>query len=339
MARSDKAKLTALTLLLLLGSGKASHAQTTRPEPEPAVKERTISNDDTTRVTFSPAEKAIYAEAIGFTYATPENFKLVWAPLLVIKPTMTINDKYTVGFTTTQMFQNYTSDKLTPTIHDMYAHGDVKLGPVDAFVNVGNFSALNYASEMSHNMPMSYFFQNAIYMQSGHYMPMAIMGGIRGKHFSLSAGHAKHEHRLQFNGPGEFVVAGEAIFKRCKFGTFWMLGPDKKIGDVQFAYNYGLSALLIEFIGIGDEHVGGHATYSCKVADNQAIVFVNAYGQKDGIAGWHIGGRHNASGIYANMGFTYHDPLLRGTEKYEEPTPTLELGICYPLKIKTEKTR
>ena len=340
MTGLNRKTFTALTLILLLGAGKASHAQNTRPPKKQIVKEKLAQNPDSACVSFSPVNESIYMEAIGFTYATPENFKLVWAPLLVVQPTVTVNNKYTIGFTTTQMFQNYTNDKLVPTIHDIYAHAKANVGPVNAFVILGNFSALNYAGQMSKHMPMSYFFQNAIYMQSGHYLPMAIMGGIRNDKFSLSAGYAKKEHRLQFNGPGDVIITGEAFFKKFKIGTLWMLGHNQKVGDVQFVYDAGMrSALLIEFIGIGTDNIGGHMTYSYKIANDQAQLLVNAYGQKNGIAGWHLGGRHINSGIYFDMGFTYHDPLLQGTEKYETPTPILELGIRKPLLLHQEKTK
>ena len=342
MVKVNKKALIA-SALLLLGAGKSTQAKQIQSEPKRVVKENvadTTKREDTgtvaldavapmqSNVKISNVRQSLYAEAMAFTYATPENFRLVWAPLFVIQPTMTIDDKLVVGFTTTQMFQNYASDKLTPTIHDIYTHAKMKIGTGEVFAKLGNFSALNYAGEFSANMPVSYFFQNAVYMQSGHYLPMAAIGGVRGKHFSLGAGYASHEHRLQFAPNGDIILVGELLLNKVKFGTLWMVGPTKSIGDLQMIYNSGAnSALLLEFIGVNTEKFGAHAAYTYKIIDDQALLLVNGYWQNGGIAGWHLGGRHIASGIYGSFGFTYNDPLLKGTAKYDDVSPVLELGI------------
>ena len=350
-------KALAISALLLLGTGKSTPAKNVQPETKRVAKENIVDTpkqeeSDTiwiqppknqqSNVKFTDVKQSIYAEAMAFTYATPENFRLVWAPLFVIQPTMTINDKLSVGFTTTQMFQNYTSDKLTPTIHDIYTHAELKIGRGEVFAKLGNFSALNYAGEFSANMPVSYFFQNAIYMQSGHYLPMAAIGGVRGKHFSLGAGYASHEHRLQFAPNGDIILVGELLLNKIKFGTLWMVGPTKSIGDLQMIYNSGAnSALLLEFIGINSKNFGAHASYTHKMIDDQALLMVNAYWQKDNIAGWHIGARHLDTGIYGALGFTHNDPLLKGTPTYQEVTPVLELGIKKDIfsLLKSPKTK
>lgn len=350
-------KALAISALLLLGAGKSTQAKQIQSEPKRVVKENvadTTKRDDNdtvaldavapmqSNVKLSNVRQSLYAEAMAFTYATPENFRLVWAPLFVIQPKMTINDKLSVGFTTTQMFQNYTSDKLTPTIHDIYTHIEMKIGSGEVFAKLGNFSALNYAGEFSANMPVSYFFQNAIYMQSGHYLPMAAIGGVRGKHFSLGAGYASHEHRLQFAPNGDIIFVGELLLNKVKFGTLWMVGPTKSVGDLQMIYNsVANSALLLEFIGINSENFGAHASYTHKMINDQALLMVNAYWQKDNIAGWHIGVRHLDTGIYGALGFTHNDPLLKGTPTYQEVTPALELGLKKDIfsLLKSHKTK
>ena len=332
-----------LALLLMLGVGKVGNAQNTDTDDfsqhkteNIKAKKITTSDVDTVQfdsvsnekngVKFSDVAQSMYMEVEAFSFATPYTTKLIWTPLFVIKPTVTFNNKLSVGFTTTQMVQNYTTENMTAIMHDMYAHAELKFKKFETFANVGYFSALNYAGESAKYMPISYFFENAIKMHSGHYMPSAAMLGVRNEHFSVGAGYAEFGPKLQFNGGGDFVIVGEAFFDKLKIGTFWMLNKGKYVGDLQLMYKSDSGNFaLFELLNIGSPEFGIHGIYAFGIAKD-AVIFVNGYKQfNDGIAGAQVGIRHMPSGVYLSCGVTCGNILLSNTNGFEV-SPVIELG-------------
>ena len=67
MTGLNRKTFTALTLILLLGAGKASHAQNTRPQKKQIVKEKLAQNPDSACVSFSPVNESIYMEAMSYS--------------------------------------------------------------------------------------------------------------------------------------------------------------------------------------------------------------------------------------------------------------------------------
>ena len=319
--KNKKNSLMILSFLLLFMLPKSGNTQN---------EQNSIKKQDSKEkhVKFSKAQQSLYIEIEGFSFTTNGNTQLKWTPLMVIKPTITFNDKLCVGFTTTQMVQNYTTENMTSIMHDMFAHAKLNINKdFNIFLNVGYFSALNYAGEFATFMPISYFFENAIVMHSGHYLQTAGMVGVSNKNFSFGAGY-KEDKKFQINGGGDIVVVGEAFFEKFKIGTLWMFNSNKCIGDLQIAYNPNdKNSGLLEFTNICNKDFSIHMIYNVKVHNN-AMLFINTYTQiNDGPKGVHVGIRFSSTGIYVAIGGTYHDFLLKNSPEYNRFAPMIEIGI------------
>ena len=299
------------------------------------------------KIKISNVEDALYTELWTFANTTGADTKLVFAPLVVLKPFVRIKDKLTVGFTTTQMVQNYTEKSMTSMIHDMYAHATLKTSDCDLYVKVGNFSVLNYSADFAKYMPVSTFFLNAINLQSGAYFPRAIVVGEYDNNQSLALGYMENGSGFKFDGnDGYAICMMEVKGDWAKLGGLIKTNAKHTVGNIHFSCALTKKdEVLLQFLNIGmGEQFAIHGTYGHKFKDDKATLSVNGFYQtKQGVAGGNINLRHSSSGAYASVGATYHDPLREflpdGThnEKYDKFTPFVEFGIIkslYPIKTR-----
>lgn len=296
----------------------------THTMPLQPVREQNIPKNPS--VKFSNTDESLYVELEAFTNATTDNVKCVFAPLVVIKPFVRFNDKLDIGITTTQMVQNYTSDKMTTLTHDMYAHAKLRTPSGNFTLKAGNFSAMNYAGNFLTAMPINNFFINALSMGSGHFYPRAIVGGFSNNELAFQIGYAEEKTPgFKFTGGGAVVIATEAFIEDSfKGGLLLTIGKDKTIIDIQAVFG---NSLLLEVTNIGNQ-AGFHGAYKCSCARGNIDIFINGFKQMDdGIAGGAAGLRHTKSGTYAAIGATYHDPMRKANENYDKVTPYAEFGI------------
>jgi hypothetical protein len=350
MKSFDKYFLAGLMALCLAGS---AHAQNTRQNRRRAKTEK-VANDTTRtqtithatpfislrepyvptnpKVKFSRPDESFYIELESFTNTATNDVKCVFSPLVVIKPFIRFNDKLDIGITTTQMVQNYTSDKMTTLTHDMYAYTKLRTRAGDFTLKAGKFSAMNYAADFLTAMSINNFFINTMYFKSGHYYPRAIIGGFKNDEMGIQVGYAEENNNgFIFNGNGGVVIASEAFIEDAlKGGVLVTIGKDKTVIDFQMTCTPNKrNALLLEVVNIGNQ-TGFHGTYKYTGKRGNIDLFINGFKQKnDGIAGGAIGMRHRKSGTYATIGATYHDPMQKDNENYDKFTPYAEFGIVY----------
>ena len=340
----DKYFLTGLVALCLAGP---AHAQNTRQNRRRAKTEKVANDTLRTQtmthtmplqpvreqnipknrsVKFSNTDESLYVELETFTNATTDNVKCVFAPLVVIKPFVRFYDKLDIGITTTQMVQNYTSDKMTMLTHDMYAYARLRARAGNFALKMGNFSVMNYAGNFSTAMPINNFFINALSMGSGHYYPRAIVGGFSNNELAIQIGYAEENgNGFKFTGGGAVVIASEAfIGDSFKGGLLLTIGEEKTVIDIQAIFG---NSLLLEVTNIGNQ-TGFHGAYKYSCKRGNMDIFVNGFKRMDdGVAGGAAGLRHTKSGTYAAIGATYHDPMQKTNEKYDKVTPYAEFGI------------
>ena len=280
-------------------------------------------------VKISNLDESLYIELETFTNATTDNVKCVFAPLVVIKPFIRFKDRFDIGITTTQMVQNYTSDKMTTLTHNMYAHAKLRTRVGNFLFQVGKFSAMNYAGDFLIAMPINNFFINALYMRSGHFYPRAIIGGFSNNEMAIQIGYAEENAGgLKFTGGGAVVIASEVFIEDIFKGGFLVTIGEKTVLDFQIVWTpNNQNSLLLEVTGINNQ-AGFHGAYKHTFTRGNMDIFVNGFKQTgDGVAGGAVGLRHTKSGAYAAIGATYHDPMHGANENYEKITPYAEFGI------------
>ena len=302
-------------------------AQTmTHTMPLQQMREQNIPKNPS--VKFSSPEESFCVELETFTNATTDNVKCVFSPLVVIKPFIRFYDKLDIGITTTQMVQNYTSDKMTTLTHDIYAYARLRTRAGKFTLKAGNFSVMNYAGNFSTAMPINNFFINAMYMKSGHYYPRAIVGGFRNNELAIQIGYAEeNSNGFKFTGGGAVVIASEAfIGDSFKGGLLLTIGKNKTVIDAQAVFG---NSLLLEVTNIGNQ-AGFHGTYKYSCARGNMDIFINGFKQMDdGVAGGAAGVLHTKSGAYAAIGATYHDPMQKTNKNYNKLMPYAEFGIVH----------
>lgn len=283
-------------------------------------------------VKISNLEESLDVQLWTFTNATTDNVKCVFAPLVIIKPFIRFKDKLDIGITTTQMVQNYTSDKMSTLTHDIYAHAKLRTRVGDFSIRAGNFSAMNYAGNFLIAMPINNFFINAISMGSGHYYPRAIIGGFNNNELAVQIGYAEENgNGFKFTSGGAVVIASEAFIKDTfKGGLLVTIGKEKTVIDFQMFWNPNdRNSMLFEISNIGNK-AGFHGVYKHSFTRGKMDIFVNGFKQMgDGVAGGALGLRHTKSGAYAAVGATYHDPMQGANENYKNFAPYAEFGIAH----------
>jgi len=296
----------------------------THTMPLQPVREQNIPKNPS--VKFSNLNESVGVVVWTFTNATTDNVKCVFAPLVIIKPFVRFYDKLDIGITTTQMVQNYTSDKMTTLTHDMYAHARLRTKNGNFTLKAGNFSVMNYAGDFLTAMPINNFFINALTMGSGHFYPRAIIGGFSNNELAFHIGYAEEKTPgFKFIGNGAVVIASEAfVGDSFKGGLLLTIDKDKTIIDIQAIFG---NSLLLEVTNIGNQ-TGFHGTYKYNCKRGNMDIFVNGFWQTgDGVAGGALGLRHTKSGAYAAIGATYHDPMRQTNENHDKFAPCAEFGI------------
>ncbi len=280
-------------------------------------------------VKISNLDESLDVQLWTFTNATTDNVKCVFAPLVVIKPFIRFKDRFDIGITTTQMVQNYTSDKMTTLTHDIYAHAKLRTRVGDFSIRAGNFSAMNYAGDFLIAMPINNFFINAMYLKSGHYYPRAIIGGFSNNELAVQIGYAEENAGgFKFTGGGAVVIASEVFIEDIFKGGFLVTIGEKTVLDFQIVWTpNNQNSLLLEVTGINNQ-AGFHGAYKHTFTRGNMDIFVNGFKQTgDGVAGGALGLRHTKSGAYAAIGATYHDPMQKANENYKNFAPYAEFGI------------
>jgi len=333
--------LMTLGLIKFCGTKDSGKVATQVPVPE-NISGKKPANDNADTVTvdsvhavpmvnFSGVPQSIYMEMEGFTFVAPGFSKLVWSPLVVLKPNVTFNDKLVLGLTTTQMAQTYTGDNMSMMLHNIFFNATFKTkNGSNIFANVGKMQTLNYCGQYAKYMPISLYFENAMIGGSGHTVSSMAQVGFNNKHGSVALGYGENNSQpFTFNGGGDWFVVGEVFLNKVKIGTLWAIDPECRVtGDVQVAYNAGQQSGLLEMTKIGTDNPYLHGLYAIQL-NNDATAFVNAWGQIDGgMAGGNVGIKHNPSGIYGSFGFANQEHLLQGTSQYGQLTPILEIGIA-----------
>lgn len=298
------------------------------------------------KIKFSNAQDALYAELWTFTNVIENDVKLVFAPLVVIKPFVRIKDKITLGFTTTQMIQNYLDNKsMRPMTHNMYAYASLKTKQCDVYINVGNFSILDYSSIHSKSMPVSTFFTNAIYLESGAYFPRAVVVGVDAGDTGLALGYMENGSGFKFDGVDGWAVCLMEIKSEnsLRIGGLIKTNNKETMGNIHISGALtSKDTFLLQFLNIG-------ARFACygnichEFSDNRTKASINAYYQsQDGVVGGDIMLRDSKSGWYSSFGLTKHSPFYEkmsdGTnnENWDKMMPFVEFGLIKPLFQKTQ---
>lgn len=293
-------------------------------------------------VKFGHPQDVLYVELQSFTHATTNNVRTVFAPLVVVSPFVRFYDKFTVGLTTTQMIQNYTTTSMTHLTHDMYMTMDLRTSVGNFNVKVGNFSPLNYSAKFAKSMPISTFFINALYMNSGSYFPRAVIGTYENKGTTVSLGYMEQTPGFKFTGDGYVVLSmQERIGENIHFGGVMATNNKETFGNLQLiCMPTPHDAILLQAINLG---VRGalHMTYCHIFSDDQASIAINAFKEQgDGIAGANVSVFHKKTGAYGSIGATKHNPLYLTNpesplyEHYDKWAPHAEIGIAYGIKPK-----
>ena len=292
-------------------------------------------------VKFGHPQDILYIELESFTHATTDNVRTVFSPLVVVSPFVRFHDKFTVQFTTTQMIQNYTTTTMTPLTHDMYVTMKLWTKVGEFNIKAGNFSPLNYSAKFSKDMPISTFFINALYMNSGYYFPRAVIGTFENDETTISLGYMEQTPGFQFTGNGYVVLVVQERVENVQFGGVMATNNKETFGNLQFMYTpTPRDAILFQAINLGVQNAL-HGTYRHTFRNGQASIAINAFKeQDDGIAGANIALFLKKVGAYAAIGATKHNPLyLTDPESplykhYDKWTPYAEIGVAYGIKLK-----
>ena len=280
-------------------------------------------------IKISNLNESLNVQLWTFTNATTDNVKCVFAPLVIIKPFIRFKDKFDIGITTTQMFQNYTSDKMTTITYDMYAYAKLRTYVGNFSIRAGNFSAMNYAGDFLTAMPINNFFINALSMGSGHFYPCAIIGGFKNDEMAIQIGYAEENSSgFKFTDGGALVMVSEVFIEDIFKGGLLVTIGEKTYMDFQIAWTpNNQNSLLLEVTNIGG-NAGFHGAYKHNFTQGKMDIFVNGFKQSgDGIAGGALGLRHTKSGAYAAIGATRFDPMQKARENYKNFAPYAEFGI------------
>lgn len=311
-----------------------THQNTVSLNPKPKPKNPTVK--------FGHAQDILYIELESFTHATTDKVRTVFSPLVVVSPFARFYDKFTIRFTTTQMIQNYTTTSMTPLTHDMYMTMELWTRVGNFNVKVGNFSPLNYSAKFSKDMPISNFFINALYMNSGSYFKRAVIGTYENDEHTISLGYMENTPGFQFTGHGYVVLSVQERIENVQFGGVMATNNKETFGNIQLMYTpTPRDAILLQAINLG-AHNALHGTYRHTFRNDQASIAVNAFKeQDDGIAGANVAVFVKKVGAYVAIGATKHNPLyLTDPESplyqhYDKWTPYAEVGVAYGIKPKS----